>query len=141
MATRSPADDPEGIISASLVILILVATAIGGLVGLVFGSLAIDTRITALVAGFVATVAASIARYTVVFLGAHAGVDEARIPTVLVVNAAIASIAGSLAAHDLTGLVGMQASPLLLGAMAGLLSAVLMAMLMITYHTHPSPRR
>jgi len=74
-------------------------------------------------------------------LSTRAGVDEARIPTVLVVNAAIASIAGSLAAHDLMGFVGAQTSPALLGALAGLLSAVLMALLMITYHFNPDPRR
>lgn len=59
----------------------------------------------------------------------------------LVINAAIASVAGSLAAHDLIGFVGAQTSPGLLGALAGLLSAVLMALLMITYHAHPSRRR
>ena len=59
----------------------------------------------------------------------------------LIVNAAIASIAGSLAAHDLMGFVGAQTSPALLGALAGLLSAVLMALLMITYHSNPDPRR
>ncbi|HEY4265234.1 MAG TPA: hypothetical protein VGM72_07950 [Micropepsaceae bacterium] len=65
------------------------------------------------------------------------GKDESKVPMVLVVNAAIASIAGSLAAHDLMGFVGAETSPALLGLLAGLLSAVLMAMLMITYHTHP----
>ena len=39
------------------------------------------------------------------------------------------------------GLVGAQTSPALLGALAGLLSAVLMALLMITYHSNPDPRR
>ena len=37
--------------------------------------------------------------------------------------------------------LGAQTSPALLGALAGLLSAVLTALLMIAYHTHPDPRR
>jgi hypothetical protein len=132
---------PEGVVSASLIILVVVAGAIGAGVGVLLGGFIPNTRSIALAAGFIATVVASIARYKLVFLGAHAGADESRIPMVLVVNAAIASIAGSLAAHDLMGFAGGQTSPGMLGAVAGLLSAVLMAMLMITYHSNPNPRR
>ena len=131
---------PEGVISASLVVLIVVAIAIGAIVGLLLGVfLPPGSRFTAIAAGFIATIAASVARYKLVFLGARSGVDETRIPVVLVVNAAIASIAGSLAAHDLMSFVGAQTSSSLLGALAGLLSAVLMALLMITYHSNPNP--
>jgi hypothetical protein len=132
---------PEGVISASLIILVVVACAIGAGVGLLLSGVLPNTRVIAIAAGFTATVFASIARYKLVFLGAHAGTDESRIPIVLVVNAAIASIAGSLAAHDLMGFAGAQTSPAIMGAVAGLLSAVLMAMLMITYHSNPNPRR
>ena len=93
-------DAPEGVISASLIILIVVACAIGAAVGLVLGDALTGTRTLAIIAGLIATVVASIARYKLIFLGAHRGTDEAKIPMVLVVNAAIASIAGSLAAHD-----------------------------------------
>ena len=133
---------PEGVISASLVIVTLVATAVGAVIGLLLGGfLPPGSRLIAIQAGFIATVVASIARYKLVALGARADVDEARIPMVLVANAAIASIAGSLAAHDLMGFVGAQTSPALLGALAGLLSAVLTALLMIAYHINPDPRR
>ena len=133
--------DPEGRISASLVVVILVATVIGAVVGLLLGEfLPSGSRWIAIPAGFIATVVAAIARYKL--LGVRrGGVDEARVPAVIVVNAAIASVAGSLTAHDLMGYVGAQASPALLGALAGLLSAVLTALLMITYHTHPGPDR
>ena len=132
---------PEGVISASLVIVTLVAVAIGAVVGLLLGGfLPPGSRLIAIPAGFIATIVASIARYKLVALGARID-DEARIPTVLVVNAAIASIAGSLAAHDLMGFVGAETSPALLGALAGLLSAVLTALLMIAYHSRPDPRR
>jgi hypothetical protein len=132
-----------GIISASIIVLILVAAAIGALTALVLSNLGVlpeGNRLLAIVSGFIAVIVASIARYKVVFLGAGQGVDESRVPMVLVVNAAIASIAGSLAAHDLWGFNQLEA-PGLLGALAGLLSAVLMAMLMVTYHTNPSPGR
>ncbi|MDO9384786.1 MAG: hypothetical protein Q7T86_18215 [Hyphomicrobiaceae bacterium] len=130
-----------GVISASIIVLILVAAAIGAIVGLGLGGVeGLGSRTIAIAAGFVATIAASIARYKVVFLGAGQGADESRIPMVLVVNAAIASIAGSLAAHDLYAVVGVTGYGML-GALAGLLSAVLMAMLMITYHMNPYPGR
>lgn len=130
-----------GIISASIIVLILVAAAIGAIVGLGLGGIeGLGSRTIAIAAGFVAVIVASIARYKVVFLGAGQGADESRIPMVLVVNAAIASIAGSLAAHDLYAIVGVTGFGML-GALAGLLSAVLMAMLMITYHTNPYPGR
>lgn len=130
-----------GVISASIIVLILVAAAIGAIVGLGLGGIeGLGSRTIAIAAGFVATIVASIARYKVVFLGAGQGADESRIPMVLVVNAAIASIAGSLAAHDLYAIVGVTGYGML-GALAGLLSAVLMAMLMITYHMNPYPGR
>lgn len=129
MAVRS-----GGSVSASLIILILVAAAIGAIVALVLQDSGLGPRIVAIVAGFVATIAASFARYKVVFLGAGKGPDESRIPTVVVVYAAIASIAGSLAGHDIQlTLHGDTITPLL-GALAGVFSAILMAMLMLTYH-------
>ena len=140
-ATHVVREAPEGVISASLVIVTLVSIIIGAVIGLLLGGfLPPGSRLIAIQAGFIATVVASIARYKWVALGARVDVDEAKIPTVLVINAAIASIAGSLAAHDLMGFVGAQTSPALLGALAGLLSAVLTALLMITYHSNPDPR-
>ena len=113
----------------------VVAVVIGAVMGLLLGELfPPGSRFIAIPAGFIATVVAGTARYKLVALGAR--VDAARIPVVLVVCAAIASIAGSLAAHDLMGFVGAQTSPGLLGALAGLLSAMLTALLMITYHTN-----
>mgnify|MGYP001547370865 CR=1 FL=1 len=125
----------EGVVSASLLILIVVACIIGALIGLLFGDALAGTRILAICAGFIATIVASIARYKLIFLGARR--DNREVPVVLVVNAAIASIAGSLMAHDLIGFVGAETSPALLGLFAGLLSSILMALLMITYHTNP----
>ncbi|MDQ8699506.1 hypothetical protein [Hyphomicrobium sp. LHD-15] len=135
MAARS------GVISTSIIVLVLIATAIGALIGLALDGVLPGTRSLAITAGLTATIIASIARYKIVFLGAGKGVDESKVPGVLVVNAAIASIAGSLAAHDLAGLVASPPSSVLVGTFAGLLSAVLMALLMITYHTNATPAR
>jgi hypothetical protein len=128
-------DDPEGLVSASLIVVTVVAVVIGAVVGLLLGEIfPPGSRWIALPAGFIATVVAGAARYRLVALGARAA--AARIPVVLITCAAIASIAGGLAAHDLMGVVGAQTSPGLLGALAGLLSAMLTALLMITYHTN-----
>lgn len=134
------AERQSGAISASIIILILVATAIGAVIALVLQDTGLGSRTVALISGFVATIVASIARYKILYLGAGSGPDESRIPTVVLTYAAIASIAGSLAAHDLNGTLIDLHVPGFLGALAGLLSAILMAMLMITYHMNPSPR-
>src|SRR5262245_32245387 len=128
-----------GVTTASLIVLLLVATGIGAIVGLVLDGIVPGSRRLAIAAGLIATVVASIARYKVIFLGAGAGPDESKIPMVLVVYAAIASIAGSLAAHDIAIRVGAPPPSVPFGALAGLLSAILMAMLMITYHTNTNP--
>ncbi|MFT3732365.1 MAG: hypothetical protein QM780_13265 [Hyphomicrobium sp.] len=125
----------SGTISASLLVLILVAMAIGALVGLVLSGTDLSSRAIAIIAGLAATVIASLARYKIIFLGAGVGADDTRVPGLVVTYSAIASIAGSLAAHDLyADVIGQM--PVLLGALAGLFSAIIMAMLMITYHTN-----
>ncbi|WP_072390975.1 hypothetical protein [Hyphomicrobium sp. CS1GBMeth3] len=123
-----------GAISTSIIVLVLIGTAIGAIVGLVLDGVLPGTRSLAIIAGLAATVLASIARYKLVFLGAGVGRDERKVPGVLLVNAAIASIAGSLAAHDLADLIAQPPSSVIIGTFAGLLSAVLMALLMITFH-------
>ena len=133
------AEKSSGFVSASLIILILVAAVIGAVVAIVLQSAGLDSRPTALIAGFIATIVASIARYKILFLGAGRGPDDSRIPSVVVIYAAIASIAGSLAAHDLYRYMHEDMGLGFLGALAGLLSAILMAMLMITYHMNSQP--
>jgi hypothetical protein len=125
-----------GAVSAGIIVLILVAAAIGAIVAMILQNTGLGLRTIAVISGFVATVAASIARYKVVFLGAGKGPDDSRIPSVVLIYAAIASIAGSLAAHDLHRTFNGDLSTIILGALAGLLSAILMAMLMVTYHTN-----
>lgn len=131
----------SGKTSMSIVILVLIATAVGALVGLFLGGAVPGTRTLAIAAGLIATVIASTARYKLVFLGAGVGPDDSKIPGVLLVNAAIASIAGSLAAHDIAHYIATPPSPVILGTFAGLLSAVLLALLMVTYHSTSNAAR
>ncbi len=55
----------------------------------------------------------------------------------VIVYAAVASLAGSAAALEVAQQSHLEDSPVWIGTLAGLFSAILMAMLMITYHTHP----
>jgi hypothetical protein len=125
-----------GSTSAGLIILILVAAAIGAITTIVLRDTGLGPRTIAVISGFVATIAASVARYKVVFLGAGSGPDDSQIPSLVLIYAAIASIAGSLAAHDINLTFEGDTATVLMGALAGLFSAILMAMLMITYHTN-----
>ncbi len=135
MAARS------GKTSMSIIILLLIATAVGALVGLMLGGVITGSRTLAITAGLIATLVASIARYKLVFLGAGVGPDDSKVPGVVVVNAAIASIAGSLAAHDIAGHIASPPTPVIMGTFAGLLSAVLLALLMVTYHANSNAAR
>lgn len=128
--------------SASLIVVILVATAVGALTGLALDGVVVDTRLLAIIAGFLATIVATVVRYKLLYKLSGMGVDESRIPNVLATFAAIASVAGSLAAHDLVvGAIIGEPSPVFYGMLAGLFSALLMALLMITYHNNPAPGR
>jgi hypothetical protein len=90
----------------------------------------------ALAAGFVGVIAAAIVRNYVLVRMASSGPDDSGIPGVIIVFSAVASIAGSLAAEDISESV-LQLPPAMLGVFAGLLSGVLMTMLMVTYHMNP----
>lgn len=125
-----------GSTSASLIVLILVAAAIGAITTIILQNTGLGPRTIAIISGFVATIAASIARYKVVFLGAGSGPDDSKIPSLVLIYAVIASIAGSLAAHDINLTFDGDTATVFMGALAGLFSAILMAMLMITYHTN-----
>ena len=54
----------------------------------------------------------------------------------VLVYSAVASLAGSSAAMEVAQQSGV-AAPAWIGTLAGLFSAILMAMLMITYYTNP----
>ena len=122
--------------SANLLIVLLVGTVVGALTGLGLGSFFTNQWYLAIVAGFLGTIIAGIARNVIVARGAGVGPDSSRTPTLVLVYSAVASLAGSSAAME----VAQQSevlSPAWIGTLAGLFSAVLMALLMITYYTNP----
>jgi hypothetical protein len=121
--------------SASILVVLIVAIVIGGITGMVLGG-SVSVFVLALLSGFLAVIAAAVARNYVLVRIAGSGPDDSGIPVVIVVFAAVASIAGSLAAEDIGESV-LHLSPAMLGAFAGLISSVLMVMLMATYHMNP----
>ncbi len=70
--------------SANLLIVMLVATAVGALIGLVAGP-EINGLYLAILSGLLGTICAGIARNLIVFRGAGAGVDASRTPVLVIV--------------------------------------------------------
>ena len=122
--------------SASLLIVIIVGTAVGALIGLAIGG-GLDPLYLAIVAGFLGTIVGAIARNMIMVRGSGSGPYDSRTPTLVVVYSAVASLAGSAAAVEIARRSDLAGSAVWIGALAGLFSAILLAMLMITYHTNP----
>jgi hypothetical protein len=122
--------------SANLLIVLLVGTVVGALVGLGLGGLFANQWYLAIVAGFLGTIIAGIVRDFIARRGGGLGPDSSRTPVLVLVYSAIASLAGSSAAMEVAQQSHVTASAWV-GTLAGLFSAILMAMLMITYHTQP----
>jgi hypothetical protein len=130
----------QGVTSASLIVIILTAAAVGAIVGGLIGT-SLEPAPLAIAAGFIATIVAVIVRNKLLNRFSGVGPDDFQIPMVVAVFAVIASIAGSLASKEILDQVGGEFSPVWTGTVAGLASAILMALLMITYHMYPEPRR
>ena len=130
---------PQGVISASLIVIILVAAIVGAAVGGLIGP-NIEPAALAVISGFVATVSAVVVRNQLLNRLSGAGPDSAKIPIVVAVFAMIASLAGSLAAKELLDRTMGDYSTLWLGTLAGLFSAILMSLLLITYLMNPEER-
>ena len=121
--------------SASLLIVLFIGTVVGALTGMVVG-LGYGEIALAIVAGFLASIAAVIMRNIILNRGIGVGADDTKTPGLVAVYAVIASLAGSLAAKEVADFSEITA-PVGIGALAGLFSAVLLALLLITYHTNP----
>ncbi|MGH6833662.1 MAG: hypothetical protein ACRECM_11685 [Methyloceanibacter sp.] len=121
--------------SASLLIVLIVGTVVGALTGLIVGG-SLEALYLAILAGFLGTTIGAVVRNLIISRGAGMGPDESRTPVLVIVYAAVASLAGSSAAVEVARLSDF-ASPVWIGTLAGLFSSILLAMLMITYHTNP----
>lgn len=122
--------------SASLLIVLLVGTVVGALTGLIVGPLS-NGLYLAVLAGFFGVVVAGIARNFAIAWGTGREAHASRTPVLVIVYAAVASLAGSAAAMEVARLSGLATSSVWIGTLAGLFSVILMAMLMITYHANP----
>jgi len=131
---------PEGVTSASLIIVILVAAAVGAAVGGMLDQAGLDVVWLAIASGFAATIVGVIVRNELINRMAGAGPDDFRIPMVVVVFAIVASLAGSLAGKEILDDVGEVHSGIWVGTVAGVVSSVIMSMLMVTYYMNPRPR-
>lgn len=121
--------------SASLLIVLFVGTVVGAVTGLVVGG-GFGADPLAILAGFLGALAGVMIRNAIISKGAGLGPDDSKTPTLVLVYAIVASLAGSLAAKEVFDVSKFDA-PVGLGALAGLFSALLLSMLMITYHTTP----
>ena len=121
--------------SASLLIVLIVGTVVGALTGLILSG-SLEALYLAFLAGLLGTTIGAVVRNLIVSRGAGMGPDDSRTPMLVIVYAAVASLAGSSAAIEVARLSELS-SPVWVGTLAGLFSAILLAMLMITYHTNP----
>ena len=120
--------------SANLLIVVLVGAVVGALTGLALGG-TLSGFYLAVVAGFLGTIVAGIARNEIM-KRSGAGPDDSKIPNLVLVYSAVASLGGSSLADEIVRLGGID-SPIWLGMLAGLFSCILLAMLMITYYMNP----
>ena len=122
--------------SASLLIVLIVSTAVGALTGLGIGT-SLGGLSVAILAGFLGTILGAAVRNFIISRGVGLGPDDSRTPLLVIVYAAIASLAASAAALEIARRSDLANSPVWIGTLAGLFAAILMAMLMIAYHTKP----
>jgi hypothetical protein len=122
--------------SASVLIVLLVGTAVGAITGLAVGT-ALGSLSLAVLAGFLGIIVGVVVRNFIVARGVGIGPDDSRTPLVVIVFGAVASLAASTAALELAKRSDLAGSPVWIGTLAGLFAAILMAMLMVTYSTNP----
>lgn len=121
--------------SASLLIVLVVGTAVGAITGLTLFGLT-NMLLLTFIAGLLATIIAGAVRNFLIARAAGIGPDDSRTPWLVIIFSAVASLAGSSAAIEVARLSDVWA-PVWLGTLAGLFSCILLGMLMIAYHTAP----
>jgi uncharacterized membrane protein YeaQ/YmgE (transglycosylase-associated protein family) len=128
----------ESMTSANLLIVIIVGAVVGALTGLALGG-TLHGFYLAVVAGLLGTLVAGVARNEIM-KRSGAGPDDSKIPNLVLVYSAIASLGGSALADEIVRIGGID-SAVWLGTLAGLFSCILLAMLMITYYMNPETGR
>jgi hypothetical protein len=104
--------------SANLLLVILIGTVVGAVVGLGLGGIIPNRLWLGIVSGFLATITAAGVREFLIRRGLL-GPKGATLPGMVILYAAIASIAGSTGAVEIDQASGFS-SPVWIGALAGL---------------------
>ena len=120
----------SGVTTASLIVIVLVATLVGVLTALLLGN-SFGQDVLAMIAGVTGMVAAALLRNTLLVKAwGAAGVEDPGTPGAVIADAVPASIVGSLAAGWIAISIGGVPNAVT-GGLAGLISAALLGALMI----------
>src|SRR5262245_65910897 len=122
--------------TAILLVFIFVVTAVGALAGWALGSMFPHSLYLGFVSGFLAAIIAGVVRNIIAARVIGVGPDTSRIPTLVFLYSAIASLAGGAAAVEVAR-ASEHVSPVWIGTLAGLFSSILTALLIIAYYTNP----
>jgi hypothetical protein len=122
--------------TAKLLVVLFVGTVAGALTGAALGSFFPHSLYLGIVAGLFATSIAGVVCNTITTRVTGVSPDTSSIPTLVILYSAIASLAGSAAAVEVAQ-ASHNESPVWIGTLAGLLSSILMALLMICYYMNP----
>jgi hypothetical protein len=121
-------------ISASILIVLLIAVFAGGLLGTVLSALGVNGWPLALCSGLGATILASVARFKIMYVGRGFGGNESEMLPAMLGFAVVSAVAGGLAAHLLLTPEPGRYGHTVIGALSGLLSGMFMVCIMVLYH-------
>ena len=124
--------------SASLLIIIIVSTTIAAVVGVTLEHTLSGLALT-ISAGFCGVIAAAFVRNLIFAQFTRPGRRSSAIPGAIVVFSAVASLAGSMTAQEITKEI-VELRPSLVCGLAGLISSALMGMLVAAHHLSPQTR-
>lgn len=119
-----------GVTTYSLLVVLVVGTAVGGLSGMVLGGAIEHGALLAIIAGLIAMVVAVTARNTLLYLKLNPAPQGSQASKITFAYAGLVCLLGSIAGYELAMLLG-EPFPVWIGALAGLLSSILMTLLLI----------
>jgi drug/metabolite transporter (DMT)-like permease len=126
--------------SANILIVLVVGLVVGALTGVVLNGMVGDLSL-AIIAGFLAAIIGALARSTIMGSRSGAGPDPSRIPLIVTVYAAVASLGGSSIALEIaTHSHDLMSTAVWIGALAGLFSTIILTILLLTYEMKPAEK-